>query len=89
MNKQRNNNNNNEPFERNWIAAQNNALRINHIQARIDKKHRNSQCRLCGDRGETINLIISECSKLPEIEYKTRHVHGDLLGNVQESEKND
>ena len=24
----------------------------------------NSRCRLCGDRDETINHIISECSKL-------------------------
>ena len=46
------------------IAAQNNAIRTNHIKARIDKMQQNSKCRLCGDRGETINHIISECSKL-------------------------
>ena len=28
---------------------------------------------LCGDRDETINHIISECSKLAQKEYKTRH----------------
>ena len=33
----------------------------------------NSKCRLCGDRVETINPIISECSKLAQKEYKTRH----------------
>ena len=32
----------------------------------------NSKCRLCGDRDETINHIISECSKLAQKEYKTR-----------------
>ena len=54
------------------IAAQNNAIRINHIKARIDKMQQNSNCKLCGDRDETINHIISECSKLAPIEYKTR-----------------
>ena len=46
------------------IAAQNNAIRTNHINARIDKTQQNSKCRLCGDRDEMINHIISECSKL-------------------------
>ena len=55
------------------IAAQNNAIRTNHIKARIDKTQQNSKCRLCGDRDETINHIISECSKLAQKEYKTRH----------------
>ena len=30
-------------------------------------------CRLCDDRDETINHIISECSKLALKEYKARH----------------
>ena len=55
------------------IAAQNNAVRTNHIKAKIDKTQQNSKCRLCGDRDETINHIISECSKLAQKEYKTRH----------------
>ena len=33
----------------------------------------NSKCRLFGDRDETINHIISECSKLAQKEYKTKH----------------
>ena len=33
----------------------------------------NSKCWLCGDRDETINHIISECSKVAQKEYKTRH----------------
>ena len=40
---------------------------------RIDKTQQNSKCRLCDDRNETINHIISECSKLAQKEYKTRH----------------
>ena len=61
------------------IAAQNNAIRTNHIKERIDKTQQNSKCRLCGDRDETINHMISECSKLAQKEYKTRH---DWVGKV-------
>ena len=55
------------------IATQNNAIRTNHIKARIDKTQQNSRCRLCGDRDETINCIRSECIKLAQQETKTRH----------------
>ena len=61
------------------ILAQDNARRINHIKARIDKTQQNSKCRLCGDRDETIDHIISECSKLAQKEYKARH---DWVGKV-------
>ena len=61
------------------LAAQNNAIRTNHIKARIDKTQQNSECRLCGDRDETISPIISECSKLTQKEYNTRH---DWVGKV-------
>ena len=61
------------------IAAQNNAIRTNHIKVRIDKMQQNSKCRLCGDRDKTINHIINECSKLAQKEYKTRY---DWVGKV-------
>ena len=61
------------------MAAQNSAIRTNHIKARIDKTQQNSKCRLCGDRDETINHIISECCKLAQKEYKARH---DWVGKV-------
>ena len=61
------------------MAAQNNAIITNNINARIDKTQQNSKCRLCGDREETITHIISECSKLAQKEYKTRH---DWVGKV-------
>ena len=61
------------------MAAQTSAIKNNHIKARIDKKQQNSKCRLCGDRDETINYIISECSKLAQKEYKARH---DWVGKV-------
>ena len=52
------------------IAAQNNAIRTNHIKTRIDKMQQNSKCRLCGDRDEMI-YHINKCSKLAQKEYKT------------------
>ena len=55
------------------IAAQENAVRNNHIKMRIDKTQQNSKCRLCGDRDETIYHIISECSRLAQKVYKARH----------------
>ena len=55
------------------IAAQNNAIRTNHIKVKIDKAQQNSRCSLCGDRNETINHIINEWSKLAQKGYKTRH----------------
>ena len=57
-------------------AAQNNAK---FIKARIDKIQQNSKCRLCGDRDETINHKISECSKLSQKEYRTKH---DWMGKI-------
>ena len=61
------------------IAAQDSAIRTNNIKAKIDKTQQNSKCRLWGDRDETINHIISECSKLAHREYKARH---DWVGKV-------
>ena len=71
------------------IAAQDNPIRTYHIKARIDKTQQNSTCRLCGDRDETINHIISECRKLTQKEYKARHewvgqvIHGEMCKKFQ------
>ena len=65
------------------MVTQNSAIKTNHIKARIDKTQQNSKCRLCSDREEIINLIISECSKLAQEEYKARH---DWVGKVIHSE---
>ena len=61
------------------MIAQNSTIRNTHIKARIDKTQQNRKCRLYGDRDETINHIISECSKLAQKEYKARH---DWVGKV-------
>ena len=61
------------------IVAQNNAIRTNHIKARIDKTQQNSKCRLYGNKNETINHIIWECSIWAQKEYMTRN---DWVGTV-------
>ena len=65
-----------EPLQ---TAAQNSAIRTNHVKSRIDKTQQNSKCRLCNNRDETINNIISKCSKFAQKEYKARH---DRVGKV-------
>ena len=52
------------------VAAQINAIRTNHIKARIHKTQQNSKCRLCCDRDATIN---HGCGKLAQKEYKNRY----------------
>ena len=47
--------------------------RTKYIKVTIVKTHPNSKCRLCDERHETINLIISESRKLAQKVYKTRH----------------
>ena len=55
------------------MVAQNNAIRINNIKAKIDNTQTNSKCWLCGDRDETVIHTISIYSKLSQKEYKTKH----------------
>ena len=56
-----------------------NAIKINYIRAKINNTQQNCKCRLCGDRDDTVNHIISECSKLAQKKYKSRH---DWVGKV-------
>ena len=59
------------------------------IIMQIIMTQQNSKCWLCGDRDETINHIISECSKLAQKEYKARHdwvskvVHWEMCSKLQ------
>ena len=63
------------------MAAQNSAIRTNHIKARIDKTQQNSKCKLCSDSDETVNPIIIECSKLAQKEYTARQCWVDKMIN--------
>ena len=54
-------------------------VRTNNNKVKIDNIQKNSNFKLCGDRDETVNSIISKDSKLAHNEYKTRH---DWMGKV-------
>ena len=57
------------------------------MKAKIDNTQQNNKGRLCRDRDETINHIISECSKLTRREaqdYSRLGGEGYPLGIVQE-----
>ena len=59
-----------------FVTAQNQSIRTNLVKARIDKSQGDSLCRMCGKVDESIDHIVSGCSKLSQ-EYKRRH---DNLG---------
>ena len=46
------------------IAAKNNSIRTNSVEAKIDNKQQNSKCRLCGESDERVNHIIHVCKKI-------------------------
>ena len=54
-------------------AAQEQALRTNYIKVNIDKFAESPQCRLCGEKGESVGHLISECKILTQREYIRRH----------------
>ena len=55
------------------MAAQDQAIRTNAIKARIDKTSSNNKCRLCKVNEETIDHLVSSCSKIAQTDYKERH----------------
>ena len=61
------------------MAAQNHSVRTNLVRAKIDKSQGDSLCRVCRKVDESIDHIVSGCSKLTQKEYKRRH---DDLGKV-------
>ena len=61
------------------VAYQNQNIRTNLVKAKIDKSHRDSLCRVCRKVDESIDHIVSGCSKLAQKEYKRRH---DNLGKT-------
>ena len=61
------------------MAAQNQGIRTNLVKARIDKSQGNSLSRVCRKVDESIDHIVSGCSKLAQKEYKSRH---DNLGKI-------
>ena len=54
-------------------AAQEQALRTNSIKFAIDKTVNSPLCRVCNESQESVQHIISGCTKLVQKDYKTRH----------------
>ena len=61
------------------VAAQNQSIRANLVKAGIDKSLGDSFGRVCRKVDESIDHIVSGCSKLAQKEYKRRH---DNLGKI-------
>ena len=61
------------------IAAQNKRIRTNIAKAKIAKSQKDMLCRLCKKADESIDYVVSVCSKLAQKGYKTRH---DNLGKI-------
>ena len=55
------------------VAAQNQSIRTNLVKAKNAKCQRDSLCRVCRKVDESIDHIVSGCSKLTQKEYKRRH----------------
>ena len=61
------------------VAAQNQSIRTNLVKANIDKSQGDSFCRVRRKVDESIDHIVSGCSKLAQKEYKRRH---DNMGKI-------
>ena len=70
------------------MVAQEQAIRTNNIKAKIDKTQENSKYRMCGKAEESVNHVLSECSKLVQKKYKRQHdwfgtkIHGKYVENM-------
>ena len=69
FNVENNNNNNNNNNDNN----NNNNNRTNQIKAKIDRTQEDCLCRMCKQADETVNHLLSECSKMAQREFKRRH----------------
>ena len=52
------------------MASQEQDIRNNNITIKIDKTQENNKCRICGKTEESVNHVLSKCSKLAQKEYK-------------------
>jgi hypothetical protein len=55
------------------VAAQDQALRTNAFKVKIEKQGGSPMCRLCGIKEETVDHLVSSCSKIAQTDYKGRH----------------
>ena len=56
------------------MAAQGQALRTRYIRKVIDKENIEAECRLSGEKDETVANVVTECKMLTQNHYKNwRH----------------
>lgn len=60
-------------------SAQEQALRTNAVKCRIDHTSSDPICRVCKTSDETVDHLVSSCSKMAQREYKRRH---DRVGTL-------
>ena len=64
------------------FAAQEQALRTNYLKFHIDKTGESPPCRMCNEKGESVNHVISECKKLAQTDYRdTTTLQESFTGN--------
>ena len=69
-----------------WYIAPRNKLWEQVMRFHIDHTAESPLCRMCRSRGETVAHVVSECSKLAQIEHRDRHdnvaryIHWQLCG---------
>ena len=61
------------------VAAQNWSIRANLVKAKIDKSQKDTLYRLCKKADESIDHVVSGCSKVAQKEFKRSH---DNLGKI-------
>ena len=61
------------------MAAQNQNIKTNLVKVRIDKSQGDCLFRVCRKVDDSIDHIVSDCSKLAQREYKRRH---DNVGKI-------
>ena len=61
------------------VPAQSQSIRTNSVKAKIDKSQKHTPCRMCKKADESIDHVVSGCSKLAQKECKRRH---DNLGKI-------
>ena len=61
------------------VAALNQIIRKNLVKEKTDKSQKDTLCRLCKKADESVDHVVSGCSKVKQKEHKRRH---DNLGKI-------
>ena len=64
------------------VAAQNQSIRTNLGKAKINKSQKDTLCKQCNKADESVDHVVSGCSKLAHKEVKRRHISYHSLGKI-------